>query len=506
MVIRAVVGARVSDYNDPRQVSPELQREAGERYAKHHDWEIVGYFEDLDVSASIAPWDRPDLGPWLDDRAAEWDAMIFAKVDRAFRSVKDCADVAHWAEQHRKVLVFTDDGIVLNFRDEDAGFASMMAKAFLMLASLFAEMELKRIRTRIKDAQTLIRTTTRWSGGHPPYGYRAIDHPEGGRTLAIDPESAEVVRLMARMLLESKSLWEVADALNADGVPTPTNYRVLKGAKSRRKTVLKGTWTQAQVGQILRNQSCMGLKMMGRGAHKRVIRGDNGLPIQIADPLFTGEEWGALQAAIDKRTATRERSGRAAPLLGIVYCGTCRQRLYRTTRNAGGKTYTYYRCVKTADKPRCPGHSFSAEELTSGLDKIMFEELDDIPVIRKIFVPGEDHTRELDQVRKAMVGIREERDMGAYEYPGGDDEYRERLTALVAQRRILEALPQREDEWREEPTGETVAGLYARSLVEDRRRLLLSVGVRVYCKPGEPRVLYVPHRVRELAQSFSAAV
>ncbi|MEU9045675.1 MULTISPECIES: recombinase family protein [unclassified Kitasatospora] len=85
--VRAVVGSRVSDtHGDEGKVSHLVQAESATRHAVSKEWEIVGSFEDLDVSAQITPWKRPDLGPWLTQRQGEWDAMVWAKVDRAFRS------------------------------------------------------------------------------------------------------------------------------------------------------------------------------------------------------------------------------------------------------------------------------------------------------------------------------------------------------------------------------------------------------------------------------------
>ncbi len=93
------------------KVSHLVQAESAARHALSKAWEIVGSFEDLDVSAEVTPWKRPDLGPWWTEWQGEWGALVRAKMDRAFRSAKDCADVAHWAEENHKVLVFTDDGI-----------------------------------------------------------------------------------------------------------------------------------------------------------------------------------------------------------------------------------------------------------------------------------------------------------------------------------------------------------------------------------------------------------
>ncbi|MEV7939952.1 recombinase family protein [Kitasatospora sp. NPDC088264] len=134
--VRETVGSRVSDtHGDEGKISHLVQAESATRHAVSKEWEIVGSFEALDVSAEITPWKRPDLGPWLTERQGEWDAMVWAEADRAFRSAKDCADVAHWAEENRKVLVVTDDGITFDCRE--SSFGNELAKVFLMLASIF---------------------------------------------------------------------------------------------------------------------------------------------------------------------------------------------------------------------------------------------------------------------------------------------------------------------------------------------------------------------------------
>ncbi|WP_344626102.1 recombinase family protein [Kitasatospora arboriphila] len=208
-------------HGDEGKVSHLVQAESATRHALSKEWEVVGSFEDLDVSAEITPWKQPDLGPWLTERQGERDALVWAKVDRAFRSAKDCADVAHWAEENHKVLVFTDDGITLDYRKgRESSFGNELAKVFLMLASIFAEMELKRIKAMVTAAHKHLRKTDRWAGGQPPYGYRIVDRPGGGRTLEPDPVTSEAVRYMGKLLLEGQSQWMIATALEAAGFDT----------------------------------------------------------------------------------------------------------------------------------------------------------------------------------------------------------------------------------------------------------------------------------------------
>lgn len=488
-MVRAIVGSRVSVMT-PGKTSPQEQHATGERYAQQQEWELVGRFEDLDVSAiEFSPWQRPDLAPWLTEKVHEWDAIIFTKIDRAFRSIKDSVTFAEWVKDQRKILVFVDDGIRLDYSrtNETSMYDQMMGELFLFLGSFFAQLEGMRFKKRAQDGHSGIKYTNRWAGGQPPYGYRVIPNPTGGKILAVDLESSEGVKQAGKWLLEGKSLWEIASLLTQAGFPTPARYVANNqgpDSRSRRKTPISDHWNQSSVGKILRSPATMGWKLEGSNTKtRRLVRGLDGLPIQMAPPLFTDDDWAAIQAKLDERTRTKERTHGAAPLLGIVYCGGCRERLYRVVNTSKGKTYSYYRCVPKAGKPKCEGYSFKEADVTTNLEQAITIHLKDVPVMRRTFVPGEDHTAELEAVIKAMNDIREEKDQGLYDYPGGNDEYKERIASLVSQRQTLAALPHRPAKWIEEPTGETYTQAYFRMTPEERRTLLMGADVRFYVRP-----------------------
>jgi site-specific DNA recombinase len=121
-MVRAVVGARVSNVQGDEKTTHVTQRGKGEAYAESQAWTVVGVFEDLDMSAiKLSPWERPDLREWLTDRSDEWNALIFAKTDRVFRPANDCVKLAEWCKENRKILVLVDDGIKLDYYNpEDA--------------------------------------------------------------------------------------------------------------------------------------------------------------------------------------------------------------------------------------------------------------------------------------------------------------------------------------------------------------------------------------------------
>lgn len=72
------------------QTGPETQRDRITKRAIAEDMELVGIAEDIDVSASMSPFLRPDRGEWLTTRKNEWDVLIVLKIDRLVRSISTC--------------------------------------------------------------------------------------------------------------------------------------------------------------------------------------------------------------------------------------------------------------------------------------------------------------------------------------------------------------------------------------------------------------------------------
>ncbi|WP_279616809.1 recombinase family protein [Streptomyces rubellomurinus] len=119
-----------------------------------------------------------------------------------------------------------------------------------------------------------MRKTDRWAGGQPPYGYRIVDRPGGGRTLEPDPVASEAVRYMGKLLLEGQSQWMIAMALEVAGFDTPSMHAYKhqgESYSSKRKTPPSNHWNPTSVGKILRSPATMGLKLTGRSVKARKI-------------------------------------------------------------------------------------------------------------------------------------------------------------------------------------------------------------------------------------------
>ena len=66
---------------------------------------MVGWAEDSDVSGSVDPFDTPQLGDWLNNRANEFDMIAAWKLDRISRNSIKLEKLFGWCLDHDKTVV-----------------------------------------------------------------------------------------------------------------------------------------------------------------------------------------------------------------------------------------------------------------------------------------------------------------------------------------------------------------------------------------------------------------
>lgn len=141
--------------------------------------------------------------------------------------------------------------------------------------------------------------------------------------------------------------------------------------------------------------------MVGRSIHRGdVLRGDDGMPRQVWEPILDLNDWHRLCATIPSvhtRTPTDRRPPRrrAARLLsGLAVCGECGSKLYVTARSLpGGGTRPIYVCPSRRNGLPCRGLSISAEPLENYVAGEMLDLVGAWPVVRYVTVSVDDGER-----------------------------------------------------------------------------------------------------------------
>jgi len=484
--MRVLGRLRLSRSTD-ESTSIERQREIIEQWSNAQGHTVVGWAEDIDVSGAVDPFDTPQLGEWLNDRAPEWDILCAWKLDRLGRNAIQLNKLFAWCGEHDKTVVSCSESIDLG------------SWAGRMLASVIAglaEGELEAIRERQTGSRRKLRESARWPGGKPPYGYLGIPpgtvdprcsrghvasclcHDGPGWTLKIDPEASKVVRRIVDELIDGKPLTRIGRELTSEGYRSPAAYytTVKAGQPSLRWAdgeTPTGKWGSTPLRNMLRSKALRGYVHHAG----ETIRDDDGMPIQLAEPLVTLDEWELIQAALDRVQQSRRGilKGEPSPLAGLVVCYECGQTLHhdRTTvhRSENRYVYRYYRC------PNKDSAMIPADDVAQLAEDAFLEKLGDQEVRERVWVPGDSREAEMREALTALDELTQA--AGRAKSATMKQRLQRQLDALDTKIVELESAPKREARWEYRPTGGTYGSVWKASDTDQRRELLRRSGITI---------------------------
>ncbi|MGW2514506.1 recombinase family protein [Streptomyces scopuliridis] len=474
--IRALIAVRLSDMTDVT-TSPLRQREAGEGQAARIGARIVGYATDLDVSATkTTPFERPELGTWL-RRPDEYDVIIWWRLDRAVRSLADMEDLARWAKDHRKRIIFAEGAGGTLDLDMSSGLG--VSDIVVRLLAWAAQMEAQAIAERVSGARATLRAQGRWAGGIPPYGYRPVKRDGApGLTLVPDPSAVAALDQMMTDILDGAQPHTVAMGLNEAGVRTPRDHDDIRRGKEPRGRAWVGTTVKSVVTS---------LTLLGYHVHQgKPVRDVKGRPVLAGPPIVERDRYERVKTALEELAAPerRERKDTNALLLGVAHCATCEGRMYMYSANSG-KTIVYG-CRALARGRKCEAKaSIRADWLEEWTIAQFLERIGSWPVTRVIRHSGYDPGPELAEVTSELRAHMGER--ARFKSAAGRQMWQETADALEARAAELESTPRVEAHEEIIRTGKTYAELWEAADTAGRRRLMVDAGARVDVRPAAGR-------------------
>jgi putative DNA-invertase from lambdoid prophage Rac len=202
----------------------DVQQAAIKRYFKEK-LEPIGYewgdmFEDKAVSGGKPFTDRPE-GRKLWVVCQPKDAVLWMKIDRAFRSVKDGANV---------LSLFRERGVSIHSIDIGLDTSTPMGEFTMHLLILLAQLERSWISSRTKEALAALKERGYKNLGNSiPAGFKRVGKPRGS---ALYPDPAE-----RALIIEA-----YADYMEGDSLETVSNRLFFTGKRRHNGSEFKPAW------------------------------------------------------------------------------------------------------------------------------------------------------------------------------------------------------------------------------------------------------------------------
>lgn len=408
-------------------------------------------------------------------KAGQVRVLVFKDASRLGRNLKESLIFRDLMAEYGAELLFESEEYSEDFFPLKAWFNEQRAKED-------GEKIRRVLRHKMESGTLLVK---------PAYGYRRCE--EG---MAPREDTAEVVRWLFSQAAAGRGTGELAAALNAAAVPTPSRAAGLAGAAER--------WNAQHVRRILSDPVYTGTRIHHKSSKasyksKKTVRHDPAEWIVLEDqhpPLVERAVFEQVQA-LRRRYRPREASAGERPFSGLLFCGCCGSPL--VLRRKKGRPGAYI-CGKnhregTLREGRgCTPHRVREEELYALTERYIRDLLArvDLSALR----PGLPDREKTGALEQRLREVRREMDM-AY-----DDRLRgvipeglfvRRCAALTErEERLLDQLRQcrekiqkmpPEHRLTEVPPGDIIKYLDVRKLGKEQLRLLFS-SITVYA-PGE---------------------
>lgn len=335
---RCAVYARVS--TDMQAESLENQVEYATEYIRRlgEDFRIDEscVYTDFDMSGYYTRFiQRPAIQQALHDaQEHRYEVIVFKEISRISRDQAEHIEIVSRFSQYGVRIIAINDNM-----DSDRPETLDL----LGIHSVMAEMESKRISSRVSTGKKSLARRGFWSGEAP------IGYVLNSETRRLDPDLtfAEIPKLIFKLFVDDKmGTFKIAEYLN--------NRKLL--TKNGR------LWSRVTVNRVLKNPAYAGDLVYGRTRNtlKRIFDDDGYHKVQgrmeipkedwvvipgCHPPLVDRQTFEAAQRIFRQRASQNPRRTRH-PLSGILQCGSCSSGMVCQSRRQNGVAYRYYTCSR----------------------------------------------------------------------------------------------------------------------------------------------------------------
>jgi site-specific DNA recombinase len=287
---------RVSTADQAEGESPEHHLKRAEAYAEMKGWKVARVYDLSGVSGKTVK-DHPEAQAMLKDIASgKITGLIFSKLARLARNVRECLDFFDHFEKHKAHLISIGEGF-------DTSTPSGRFVYNLMAA--LAQWEREEIADRVKQSVVVRSKMGKALGGAAPFGYKRVDS-----RLVPDEKEAPIRLQLYELFVQHKRLKTVAAVMNKAG------YRTRNGSKFSDSTVYRLLCDPIAKGTRRQNYT----RSTGDKKHWELKPQDEWITVPV-EPIVPAELWDEVNALLEARRNGKRPAKRTVHLFtGLVWC------------------------------------------------------------------------------------------------------------------------------------------------------------------------------------------
>ena len=301
------------------------QKEILSAFAKQHGLLHPQFFVDDGVSGTT--FARPDFQRM--EAMAEAGQIGTIVVKDLSRFGRNYLEVGQYLEIKYPTL-----GIRFIAIQENVDTASNTGTELMPFSNIFNEWYAAQTSKKIRAVWASKAANGKRVGSTVPYGY--VKDANDREIWHIDEPAAAVVRKIFNLCLDGNGPQEIARILEAEKIPTPTEYFKEKGVGTANPLPkIPCRWESSTVVHILENRHYTGCIVnfkttkVSYKVHKKVDRpiAEQQIIPDMQPAIISEETWLRVQE-LRKNKRRPTATGRTSPFSGLVFCADCSAKLY----------------------------------------------------------------------------------------------------------------------------------------------------------------------------------
>ena len=224
---------------------------------------------------------------------------------------------------------------------------------------------------KIRQVFDYKRRNGQYIGSFAPFGY--VKDPDDKHQLLVDPDAAEVVKLVYSLFLQGSSKRAVSLYLNEHGIPSPAAYRRIKGLPVSSAVGDDPMWSARMIHEVLTNEIYTGDMVQGRHRVKSYkVHQIETVPEEewvrvpnTHEAIIVRETFDKVQGLMKRDTRTSPQGRQVHLFSGFLRCADCGKAV---TRSVSGR-HVYYACstYKNRSRTACTMHSIKHNRLEAAV-------------------------------------------------------------------------------------------------------------------------------------------